>query len=127
MGILVESRPRQLLTTMPLIYMKAVVVQKDWDPQAVGFIRPEKDIYNWYVTTIVIQLTLFLQRIYLTLYFFWSSNEIVHATRQHSEEIRLSSLRHSKPKKEQKSGFRLAWLWYFKQMTKQGCVEKNSY
>ena len=55
MGILVESRPRQLLTTMPLIYMKAVVVQKDWDPQAVGFIRPEKDIYNWYVTMLVIQ------------------------------------------------------------------------
>ena len=26
--------------------MKAVVVQKDWDPQAVGYIRPEKDLYN---------------------------------------------------------------------------------
>jgi dynein heavy chain len=52
-GMLVESRPRQLLTSMPLIYMKAVIVQKDWDPQAVGYIRPEKDIYNCpcYTTT----------------------------------------------------------------------------
>merc|ERR1712070_625172 len=45
-GILTDSRPRELLVPMPLVYIKAVVVQETWDPQSVGYIRPEQDLYN---------------------------------------------------------------------------------
>lgn len=45
-GILTDSRPRELLVEMPLMYIKAVVVQKSWVPESVGYIRPEQDLYN---------------------------------------------------------------------------------
>lgn len=45
-GLLADSRPRELLVPMPLIYAKAVVVQPDWSPESVGYIRPERTLYN---------------------------------------------------------------------------------
>merc|ERR1719316_407147 len=52
-GILRESKPKELLPPMPIIYVKAVQVQPSWDPQSVGYIRPEPDLYNCpvYLTT----------------------------------------------------------------------------
>merc|ERR1712124_49977 len=52
-GVLRESKPKELLPPMPIIYVKAVQVQPSWDPQSVGYIRPEPDLYNCpvYLTT----------------------------------------------------------------------------
>jgi dynein heavy chain len=50
-GILADSRPRELLVTMPLLYIKAVQVQPSWEPTAVGYIRPEPDLFNCPVYT----------------------------------------------------------------------------
>ena len=38
---------------MPLIYIKAVIVQDNWIPSPVGYLRPEKTLYNCpvYLTT----------------------------------------------------------------------------
>ncbi|KAH8062045.1 hypothetical protein JL721_8764 [Aureococcus anophagefferens] len=45
-GILRDSRPKELLPHMPIIYIKAVQVQPTWEPSAVGYLRPEPTIYN---------------------------------------------------------------------------------
>merc|ERR1719181_1037316 len=45
-GILSESKPKELLPSMPLIYIKAVMVQPNWEPSSVGYLRPEADLYN---------------------------------------------------------------------------------
>jgi dynein heavy chain len=45
-GILSESKPKELLPAMPLIYIKAVLVQPNWEPSSVGYLRPEADLYN---------------------------------------------------------------------------------
>jgi dynein heavy chain len=45
-GAVAESYPKELYPLMPLIYIKAVQIQSDWDPQSVGYIRPEKHLYN---------------------------------------------------------------------------------
>jgi dynein heavy chain len=45
-GAVAESKPKELYPLMPLIYIKAVQIQSDWDPQAVGYIRPEPHLYN---------------------------------------------------------------------------------
>ena len=52
-GILSESKPKELLPPMPLIYIKAVIVQDNWIPSPVGYLRPEKTLYNCpvYLTT----------------------------------------------------------------------------
>merc|ERR1711966_586874 len=52
-GILTDSRPRELLCEMPVMYIKAVVIQPTWVPESVGYIRPESHLYNCpvYVTT----------------------------------------------------------------------------
>ena len=52
-GILRDSRPKELLPHMPIIYIKAVQVQPTWEPSAVGYLRPEPTIYNCpvYLTT----------------------------------------------------------------------------
>ena len=50
-GILADSRPRELLVTMPLLYIKAVQVQPSWEPTAVGYIRPVPDLFNCPVYT----------------------------------------------------------------------------
>jgi dynein heavy chain len=50
-GALADSRPRELLVPMPLMYIKAVQVQPTWEPTAVGYIRPEPDLFNCPVYT----------------------------------------------------------------------------
>ena len=52
-GILTGSRPRELLCEMPIMYIKAVVIQPTWVPESVGYIRPESHLYNCpvYATT----------------------------------------------------------------------------
>ncbi|GMI55225.1 hypothetical protein ScalyP_jg697 [Parmales sp. scaly parma] len=45
-GQLAESRLKELIPALPVVYVKAVVVQEDWLPEAVGYMRPEDTIYN---------------------------------------------------------------------------------
>ncbi|GMH47852.1 hypothetical protein TrLO_g3977 [Triparma laevis f. longispina] len=45
-GAVAESRPKELYPAMPLMYIKAVPIQPSWDPQSVGYIRPEPFLYN---------------------------------------------------------------------------------
>jgi dynein heavy chain len=45
-GMLAESKLKELIPMMPVMYCKAVVNQDDWTPVAVGYLRPELDIYN---------------------------------------------------------------------------------
>ena len=40
-----------IFVTMPLLYIKAVQVQPSWEPTAVGYIRPEPDLFNCPVYT----------------------------------------------------------------------------
>jgi dynein heavy chain len=52
-GMLSDSKLKELMPAMPVMYVKAVVVEPSWEPTAVGYLRPETDIYNCpvYVTT----------------------------------------------------------------------------
>ncbi|KAJ8599349.1 hypothetical protein CTAYLR_005359 [Chrysophaeum taylorii] len=50
-GVLRDSKPKDLLPPMPLIYIKAVTVQPTWDPSSVGYLRPESTLYNCPVYT----------------------------------------------------------------------------
>jgi dynein heavy chain len=45
-GWLVDSRLKELLPPMPLIYIKAVETQPNWEPASVGFIRHDPKIYD---------------------------------------------------------------------------------
>eukprot|EP01041_Mallomonas_annulata_P001785 gene1785-3464_t len=45
-GYLVDGRLKELLPMMPLIYVKAVTVQSNWEPSAVGYLRHKPDIYE---------------------------------------------------------------------------------
>merc|ERR1711871_302763 len=45
-GYLVDSRLKELLPTLPVIYVKAVKVQPTWEPSAVGYLRRVPDIYE---------------------------------------------------------------------------------
>jgi dynein heavy chain, axonemal len=45
-GHLTESRLKQLLTPLPLIYVKAIVVQPDWSPESVGYLRKNPTLYE---------------------------------------------------------------------------------
>jgi dynein heavy chain, axonemal len=45
-GYLVDSRLKELLPPLPLIYVKAVPVQSSWEPSAVGYLRHTNDIYE---------------------------------------------------------------------------------
>lgn len=45
-GHLTESRLKQLLTPLPLIYVKAVVVQPEWSPESVGYLRRNPSLYE---------------------------------------------------------------------------------
>ena len=45
-GHLVDGRLKELLPMMPVIYVKAVTVQKSWEPSAVGYLRHSPDIYE---------------------------------------------------------------------------------
>jgi dynein heavy chain len=45
-GHLTESRLKQLLTPMPIMYVKAVQVQPEWSPESVGYLRRNPDLYE---------------------------------------------------------------------------------
>lgn len=45
-GHLVDSRLKELLPPLPVIYVKAVPVQATWEPSAVGYLRRTADIYE---------------------------------------------------------------------------------
>lgn len=45
-GHLTESRLKQLLTPMPVLYVKAVLVQPDWSPESVGYLRGDPHLYE---------------------------------------------------------------------------------
>ena len=52
-GSIVESRLKELLPMMPVIYVKAVQVKPSWIAESVGYMRPESTLYNCpvYLTT----------------------------------------------------------------------------
>lgn len=45
-GHLTESRLKQLLTPMPVMYVKAVPVQPQWSPESVGYLRGDPSLYE---------------------------------------------------------------------------------
>ena len=45
-GSIVESRLKELLPMMPVIYVKAVQVKPSWIAESVGYMRPESTLYN---------------------------------------------------------------------------------
>jgi len=45
-GYLVDSRLKELLPILPVVYVKAVPVQPTWEPSAVGYLRRVADIYE---------------------------------------------------------------------------------
>jgi len=45
-GHLTESKLKVLLTSMPLIYVKAVQVQPEWSPESVGYLRGDASLYE---------------------------------------------------------------------------------
>jgi dynein heavy chain len=45
-GHLVDSRLKELLPPIPVIYVKAVPVQPSWEPSSVGYLRRQSDIYE---------------------------------------------------------------------------------
>lgn len=45
-GHLTESRLKQLLTPMPVMYVKAVPVQPQWSPESVGYLRGDPNLYE---------------------------------------------------------------------------------
>jgi dynein heavy chain len=45
-GNLMESKLKQLLTPMPVLYIKAVPVQESWSPEAVGYLRGDPSLYE---------------------------------------------------------------------------------
>jgi len=45
-GHLMDSKPKQLVTPMPVMYVRAVEVQDTWTWDCVGYLRNEADIYE---------------------------------------------------------------------------------
>lgn len=45
-GVISESRLKELLPKMPVMYVRAVPTKPEWDATSVGYIRPDADIYN---------------------------------------------------------------------------------
>jgi len=45
-GHLMDSRLKQLLTALPVVYVKAVPVQPEWSPEAVGYLRADPTLYE---------------------------------------------------------------------------------
>jgi dynein heavy chain len=45
-GYIVDSRLKELLPPLPVIYVKAVKVESTWEPSAVGYLRRVPDIYE---------------------------------------------------------------------------------
>lgn len=45
-GHLADSRPKDLTSWLPIVYVKAVPVVDAWMPTSVGYMRGDKDIYD---------------------------------------------------------------------------------
>jgi dynein heavy chain len=45
-GHLMDSKLKQLLTLLPVIYVKAISVQPSWSPECVGYLRGDKALYE---------------------------------------------------------------------------------
>ena len=60
MGAVAPSKPKELYPLMPLMYIKGVPIQPSWNPQAVGYIRPEPHLYNCPVYYTVIRGPVFI-------------------------------------------------------------------
>jgi len=52
-GHLFDSKLKELLPLMPLVYVKAVAVEPEWEPSSVGYLRHNPGIYEcpMYITT----------------------------------------------------------------------------
>lgn len=45
-GHLADSRPKDVISWLPIVYVKAVPVQDEWTPTSVGYMRGDKGIYD---------------------------------------------------------------------------------
>lgn len=45
-GHLVDSRLKELLAPLPVVYVRAVPVQPTWEPSSVGYLRHRPDTYE---------------------------------------------------------------------------------
>ena len=45
-GFLLESRLKELMPPVPVVYVRAVLVQPSWEPSAVGYLRHVDDVYE---------------------------------------------------------------------------------
>lgn len=45
-GYLADGRIKELIPPMPVFYIKAVQVEANWEPTAVGYMRHQKDVYE---------------------------------------------------------------------------------
>ena len=45
-GTLMDSRLKELLPLMPMLYLKAVEVQEQWEPSNVGYLRHDPEVYD---------------------------------------------------------------------------------
>ncbi|KAL8008331.1 putative AAA+ ATPase domain, dynein heavy chain region D6 P-loop domain, immunoglobulin-like protein [Plasmopara halstedii] len=45
-GSLLDSRPKELLWNMPVMYVKAVTTSPTWEPSSVGYLRHDPNIYE---------------------------------------------------------------------------------
>jgi len=45
-GAIIDSRPKELLPRMPVLYIKAILVETNWEPTSIGYLRPGPGIYN---------------------------------------------------------------------------------
>jgi dynein heavy chain len=45
-GHLTESNLKQLLTFMPVMYVKAIEIQPEWSPESVGYLRKDPTLYE---------------------------------------------------------------------------------
>ncbi len=52
-GHLMESKLKQLLPALPVVYIRAVPVEPQWEPTSVGFVRHDPKVYDCplYTTT----------------------------------------------------------------------------
>lgn len=45
-GHLADSRPKDVISWLPIVYVKAVPVEDEWAPTSVGYMRGDKGIYD---------------------------------------------------------------------------------
>jgi len=45
-GAITDSRSKELLPQMPVLYIKAILVETNWEPTSIGYLRPGPGIYN---------------------------------------------------------------------------------